>query len=430
MMKKIVVGIIGVGLLLLGLVYFMGNRMKYNWKAEEYGNVNSEEPFGAYFLKKHLDENWKGGVVVDTMLFKSLEKNEKKRCNYLVFVKNEYANIEGKDRDNLLDCVKKGNNVLFVTYNYDACGLFDIDAFGANYFDIEELKRRKSSYHHMGLFYNTGEKVLKNPDCEVWSNMIHWRFTHFRDSVRDEKSEREYKTCVAPYCENVVMSSYGCVVFQRRMERGSVTFCGVPSLFSNYAMSDSAMCSLSDKVLQKVFSEKEPIVFVNYEYTFVDREYYSSTNKNTVFEVLLNEKASALALYCLLAALLLCVLINGRRRRAARMDEPLEQNASISFVKHLATLYSARSDYKDLLEIEQRTLLYRLRKEYRFDYHTKDFTLPSDYAECIAQSKNLDEEHIREALRRMESLVSQEGLLTQESYLNCLKQVEDALSKQ
>ncbi len=424
MIKKILVA--ALILVVMGFVatYVMDSYVKYDWSKRQYGDVNSTDPFGAYYLKEHLETTWKGGVETDTVLTDALQKREGKRYNYIVYSTGyEYEDFFD-ERQLLLNALQRGDNVILVGENCDLLQMFNVNSYTQFSFDISYVSKRGEHYDHKKLLLNKNRT-----GCEAWSFLLEKTYSVSTYTDEDE-FDKDVERLVSQTREVLTDTGGQTYVLQRKLKKGSMTFAGYQALFSNYAISDTSTCKLMDDVLNKVLNKENPVVLVRH---VAPTETDSSNNEGELdptYQVLLNHKGSALAIYILLAALVLLLIVNGRRRRAAAIDEPMEHNSTISFIKHLATLYDLNSDYTDLLKIEQRNLLYRLRKEYRFDYTTKDFNKPSDYADHIARSKQLDVNMIREALLQMESLTAAgSGNLPRKAYITCLKNIEKAMTE-
>ena len=126
---------------------------------------------------------------------------------------------------------------------------------------------------------------------------------------------------------------------------------------------------------------------------------------------------------CATGQRVLAIFVNGRRRRRAETVHEKAQNSSINYIRHLATIYTDETNYNELLRIEKRVLLYRLRKEYYFDMRTRDFTEVSQFAEHIATTKGLRLENIKEVLNTLEELTASGVEVDARSYRLCLGQL-------
>lgn len=417
MIKKALIAVLMLAVLGFVASYVMESYVRHDWSKKHYGNMTSTEPFGAYYLKQHLEETWKGGAETDTTLIGAMQKRKGKPCNYIVY-SAQYSYVDIYDKEALLNAILRGSNIIIVGSNSDMLSMFHVNDYTEFDFDIKYVSNRSSHYERKGLLLNN-----KDASCSAWSFLLEKTFeiSPYLDDLDDELNVEGRVNSTRSVLKDTGGQTY---VMQRKMNKGSITFAGYEALFSNYAVSDNATCKLMDDVLGSVLDKNKPVVLVSCVAEMEEMEYAGNGNLDPTYQVMLNHEGSALAIYILLAALVLLLIVNGRRRRAAMKQEQLERNSTISFIKHLATLYTLRSDYTELLRIEQRSLLYRLRKEYRFDYTTKDFTKPSDYASHIARSKELDVNKIREALQLMERLTSTTGNLSRKQYIDCLKMVE------
>ncbi len=123
-------------------------------------------------------------------------------------------------------------------------------------------------------------------------------------------------------------------------------------------------------------------------------------------------------------SLALALIANTRRRRRAETLNKKAQNSSINFIRHLATIYTDDTDYRELLRIEKRVLLYKLRKEFYFDMRTRDFSEVSQFASILAASRGLNEERVKEVLSTLEELTASGVQVDAKSYRLCLELLE------
>ena len=213
------------------------------------------------------------------------------------------------------------------------------------------------------------------------------------------------------------------VAARREIGYGCITFISSYAFFSNYGVQNEDLRLGMEHVMKNTFDNSLPLVIV---YSNNDEEKEESDiNINMIFEVLLKNPSSALFLWLLFAALILAIFINGRRRRRAEDVKKKTRNSSINFINHLATIYTDDTDYAELLRIEKRVLLYKLRKEYYFDMRTRDFTQISQFAEHIANSKGLNIDHVREVLNTLEELTDFSVQVDATSYRLCINQLEE-----
>lgn len=425
--------VIGIICLIVGpplLFRMLDNREKYDWSVDLLGEQDSKEPFGAYYFDRYLESKWKKVERCDSSLYDCLKANKSRLCNYLVMKPSASFTPDSlKDRA-VLEAIGKGNNILFCRSDSYFTSRLGIRCYNVNYFSIWSIKHNKEDLKYSGLYYAADGEFFRGetPDCQILNDMINERFEYEPELFDiDEFGSDLAKRFPADEMTKVVRGDmYSCVVAMEHIGKGRFITNGVPVLFSNFAVSDSAMCKLTEKVMQTAFDSSKPLVIVYGKKISQQQKRNVKVGKST-FYVLLEKKQTALALYILFIVFMLCLVMNVRRKRSAEQSLPLERNASISYIRHLATLYTGDSDYKELLQIEQRNLLYRLRKEYRFDLRTKDFALPSEYAGFIARSKKLDENAVRDVLQRMEMLTSSFGTITRESYVDCLKQLHSVI---
>ena len=189
--------------------------------------------------------------------------------------------------------------------------------------------------------------------------------------------------------------------------------------FTNYAVQNKDLRIGMEHIMECTFDRSLPLVII-----YNDSEYEDDI-EGTTFMVLLKHPATALFLWLLCAALALAIIVNTRRRRRPESVNRKTQNSSINFIRHLATIYTDDTDYRELLRIEKRVLLYKLRKEYYFDMRTRNFSEVSQFASILATNRGLNEERVKEVLSTLEELTASGVQVDAKSYRLCLKQLDE-----
>lgn len=407
----------------------LDRRVKYDWyEYTNYGEPLSKEPFGQYYLDEYLRKAWKGKFEVDSTFLGAMKKHSGKRCNYLVF-DCEMESYQMEDSLNLfLGKVRNGNNFIFANHKVESLSLLlGVDDYWSSSFQVSDFNKENTELQKKTIGSPKASGRGLTDTCRVWTNMMNSHMIYNPDSiVLPYYAEGwKYRAPKGTVKRNVVDGNDFCYVMTVNLGKGKALFNGSLAFFTNYAMSEPRLWKLNEKVINETFDKSLPLVVVYSQY---GNEYNSSfSGEDLLFSALLKNPSTALALYILLAMLLLWVLVNSRRKRRAETEMEREHNSSVSYVEHLATLYTINSDYKELLELEQRKLLYRLRKEFRFDIQTSDFTLPSDYSAILAKSKGYDEMKVKEALLQLEALTGGEGSVNRDSYTKCMKLLIEAL---
>lgn len=406
-----------IGMPLIKTLY--DGRIDYDWenKYEQIGNIESDEPYGAKYYLEHIKEIWKDSVILADEKSDYFKTYRNKRCNFLIF---NFRGDLNSDFYAILDVLGKGNNIIFCnfSYTYEFSNILSLD------------------YQHNETFYISSFKSVNKPDkatltyygnkteqFDIWQSMLEVNyFEAGNDTIEYGKYGGKGKL------ENLISTERNeYFAVRRHIGKGKALVNGVPLLYANYVLSVPELTSLSDDMLLNTFDRKLPLVVVCENDR--DKGDAESGAKTNMFYVLFSHPATKVALYCLLAMMLFAIFVNSRRRRCPQKELNVQENSSLNYVRHLATLYSAKTDYKELLEIEQRKIMYNLRKEYRFDISTHGFTRPSEFAEKVAKSKNLDAAPIHEALETLESLVSGSATVSRNSYITCLQMLSETVYK-
>lgn len=372
--------------------YVVGQRVKYDWGHYEFAKKESKQPLGAFYVKQYLEETLGYEIIDDKKKAERLWKSGK--CNVL-----EYCNRDLKQSD-----VKKGTNVLHLA---DGCeSYYDINTRPYKYFMIDDFKEQDESIKKVPL-YKPGGKQRGDAELHIWNNMLGYYF--LPTDVKLEQLLVDDRDC--------------CYAIRLKMGKGTVTLVGSKFLVSNYALSKEDTRKAFEEMVEGTFDKSKPVYIDYIDRGFEDGE-FDIPEEESAFIVLLQNPKTALAMYIMVGVLLLFVVMNSRRRRAPVADAPRDKNMSISYVRHIATLYDANSDYKELLIIEQRELLYKLRKDFRFEPSTSDYTLPSQYASLVARTKGWNEEQFVTLTRYMEELTSRDGAVSRKEYEYCMKMIE------
>ena len=348
---------------------------RYEWEPNHQGNVKNKEAFGAKYLDEYLHETWLGKIYVETEE-DALRKFRNKRANYLFF--NNYDK-DSLEIANIISNANKGNRYIFVGTNTDLIENLDINATAGNkYFDIKEF--HYGNHERKTLIIKNG-KGKNTTSIRLWGEMA---YDNFMSSALDQDSiivHTPFYHCYGnlpkgTYTPLISLTSGYDIAARRNIGKGCITIVYSFAFFTNYAASD------------------------------------------------LSHPCTALFLWLLLLALLLAVFVNGRRRQRAESEHKKSANSSISYIKHLATIYTKDTDYSELLKIEKRVLLYKLRKEYYFDMRTRDYTEVSQFAEHIANTKHLDKEAVKEVLTTLEELTAPGVQVDDKAYRVCLEQIQ------
>lgn len=417
-------------------------RVEFDWDFNKTGNINSEEPFGAFYFKQYLEDKWRKPVYVEYDGLHDINKKYgKSKCNYIIFRTLSYYSYSGKDEmDECFDMVYDGNRIIMGKIDNDLLSALYIDYSHTTDFSIPDFSNKGYSPARHPVYLINGKKKHDGVKYfEMWADLLNFSLSAHRwqrlgneddNEEYDESTSYEYyyrkrdKGSMTPLMQDSDNDTYA---IRRNLGRGSITVLGSYAFLSNYGVQTENNRIAVDYLLRECFDSSKPIVIVcnnldRKDSELNDNEEYG--NNNSMYSVLLNNPSSRIFLWLLLVALLLAVFVNSRRRQRAKNELEKPRNSSIVYAKHLATLYNNKTDYVDLLKIEQRVLLYRLRKDYRFDIRTKDFTHISQFASLVANSHKLNADDVRKVLLRLESLTTDSIVVSQKDHLACIKSLD------
>lgn len=399
----------------------------YEWETGQMGDVKSKEPFGAKYLDEYLHEYWKGQIYVENDVDSALQKYGKRRANYLV-IRYENYYTESANIANYIKKANVGNNILFAGNNDQIIENLTINVYDDGYFDVRDFLRNPNDMKRISLYLKnmTKEESQQQNHINVWKNMAN---TSISSGLEQKKfyAKTEYFNCygnipVGTYTRLIAFSHSKDIAARRNIGRGHITLCPGTLFFTNYAVQDYDLRLGMEHIMRAAFNKKLPLVII---YDHSEKKNRNCQGQGYVFDVLLNHPATALFLWLLVAALLLAIFVNGRRRRRAEHKRERARNSSINYVRHLASLYTETTDYSELLRIEKQVLLYKLRKEYYFDMRTREFTKVSEFAGHIAAAKNIDSAHVKSVLTTLEELTDIGVQVDANSYRLCLKQLDE-----
>ena len=399
----------------------------YKWDTHHMGNTKSKEPFGAKYLDEYLHEYWKGKVYVESDVDTALAKYGKRRMNYL------FVNAEGDYYDSIhiaryISKANIGNRMLFAGLEQAIIENLTINLENENNgmgfeFDVRDFLNNPQGMKRITLFLKNSKNDGKPHSITTWGNMTGWVMNSALelDSIN---TYTDYYDCygdipMGTYTSLISTKSKKDQAARRDIGKGCITFSLGYTFFTNYAVSDDELRVGMEHLMEATFDRSLPLVIIYNSGV----DFTSGMDNGTMFGVLLERPSTALFIWLLCIALVLVIFVNGRRRRRAETVREKAHNSSINYIRHLATIYTDETNYNELLRIEKRVLLYRLRKEYYFDMRTRDFTEVSQFAEHIASTKGLKTESVREVLTTLEELTANSVEVDAQSYRLCLGQL-------
>lgn len=404
---------------------------QYEWEEKQMGSTKSKEPFGAKYLDEYLHDYWKGKLYVEADADSAFAKFGKKKANYL-FVNSGYQVADSAHIFQLLSMANTGNRVLIADMEYEIARRLLIETWRgeSDYFNIQDFLDRENEISRISLYLC--EKSNGKPDSiMVWENMVTETICILQEDSLQNDTTEDGIVIADEYCDfygDLPLGSYTPlisfndkwdVVARRDIGKGCITLSFNNHLFfTNYAVQNKDLRIGMEHIMECTFDKSLPLIII-----YNDYEDENDTD-GTPFMVLLKHPATALFLWLLCAALALAIIFNTRRRRRPENVNKKVQNSSINFIRHLATIYTDDTDYRELLRIEKRVLLYKLRKEFYFDMRTRDFSEVSQFASILAANRGLNEERVKEVLSTLEELTASGVQVDARSYRLCLEQLD------
>lgn len=399
---------------------------QYEWDTTQMGSTKSKEPFGAKYLDEYLHDYWKGKLYVEADADSAFAKYGKSRANYL-FVNSGYQVEDSAHIALLIRMANTGNRVLFAGSEYKIAQHLLIESWSGarEYFDIHDFLNKEDEIERISLQLNNMSGNSKPDFIAVWENMVTETIGPLQNDTIQDSIANEYKEFYGnipwgTYTSLIAMNDKWDVAARRDIGNGCITLsynCQI--FFTNYAVQNKDLRIGKEHIMECTFDRSLPLVII-----YNDSEYEDDI-EGTTFMVLLKHPATALFLWLLCAALALTIIVNTRRRRRPESVNKKTQNSSINFIRHLATIYTDDTDYRELLRIEKRVLLYKLRKEYYFDMRTRNFSEVSQFASILATNRGLNEERVKEVLSTLEELTASGVQVDAKSYRLCLKQLDE-----
>lgn len=404
---------------------------QYEWDEKQMGSTKSKEPFGAKYLDEYLHEYWKGKLYVEADADSAFAKFGKKKANYL-FVNSRYQVADSAHIFQLISMANTGNRVLIADMEYEIARRLLIETWRgeSDYFNIQDFLDRKNEISRISLYLC--EKSNGKPDSiMVWENMATETICILQEDSLQNDTTEDGIVIADEYCDfygDLPLGSYTPLISfndkwdvaaRRDIGKGCITLSFNNHLFfTNYAVQNKDLRIGMEHIMECTFDKSLPLIII-----YNDYEDENDTD-GTPFMVLLKHPATALFLWLLCAALALAIIFNTRRRRRPENVNKKVQNSSINFIRHLATIYTDDTDYRELLRIEKRVLLYKLRKEFYFDMRTRDFSEVSQFASILAANRGLNEERVKEVLSTLEELTASGVQVDAKSYRLCLEQLD------
>lgn len=410
-------------------------RKEYDWSQYEFGNNTSKDPFGAYYFNEYLKENWSAGVIIEECNFEdAYKKHHKKTCNYLSLNSvRYYDNWDEDNADVIFSMIRSGNRIIVANQEDFLCKALGVYDMSYNYFDVDKFTGKEPGVERCSV-YLLNRKHNRNDVSyfEIWDVMLN---NAFQDDMSAMRNEHQYSYYYKDDNYGKLMPLMRdqhdkLIAFRRDIGSGRITMVGSQAIFSNYGVQYHGTRMGLEHLLDCTFDRSKPLVVVYDGQDGTLQDDVPTNEKESMYYILLENPSSRMFLWLLAAGLILAVLVNSRRRQRAKTELERSRNSSIVYTRHLASLYSKDTDYSDLLKIEHRVLLYRLRKEYLFDMRTKDFTHISQFASLVAKTHNIDVNEVLEVLKGLETLAEDSTHVSYNEYITCIRNIDNIFKSQ
>ena len=356
-------------------------------------NSYDENPFGSKLVDLILDASVKQGYTVTPKTLKEIASSGEWKDNSLLLAElgeGDYALKTERDSI-LLDLVKKGATVLFATENvsqimYDKVGvsLKSTSKYRDNKRIINQSPTKdillwneyRGNEEKPKMFTVNDEFLIQSIDIESFNKKCKLLLYSDSDSSYgdNENPQREWYAIKFKYGD------------------GTIVFVSAPLLFTNYAI----LHDDNGHLLMHLLAELDNKTIMRLDNTSVKKS-------QSFLSYVIENKPLRVALYTLLAAVIIYMLFTARRRqRIIPVSKPVE-NITLNLVKHLGSMYCHHHDNRDLLEK-------------KYDYFKQDMRL------CGMAELN-DYDNRDDAIKRISSLSS----LSVEEVDSTISEVEDAV---
>lgn len=328
-----------------------------------------KNPFGAYVLDEVIDTLFNS---VSKSYLTTFERQDSLETNQLIITTNFYPDRE--DLDVILDHVDKGGNVLISAHNFtplltDTLS-FEVDDYIFNADFTENLQKNDSS-----ALYFANPEIARADSFRYQRNNTYRRFSAI-DTMRMQVS---------------AINDLGQPVTVRMDHgKGTLIINTTPLAFSNIYLLYQNNHQFAERTLSML-----PMGRLHWA------EYYMQGRREslTPLRYILNQPSLAWAYYLLLAALIIYMVIESKRKqRIIPVIKPL-RNTTLDFVNTISSLYLKRKNHRSIADKRITFFLDQLRSKYFLSPQLEGNAL---YEKIAAKSGH----DIREVEKLMKAIMS------------------------
>jgi len=365
-------------LLLFLLMYWLNKDppMKYQWRPT-YETLD-KQPFGAYAFDKILSDSWKDKYYhnyfsisdISSKTAASLDKNNKTVLhpdyNLLIITNNLW--LDTVETKYLLNYIKYGSNVIIAAENMssvfkDTLNFYITNPVFQNILDFNiRMEQEKVNFYSPDSTLNQ----LIIPKRLIKNGFI----VYNKDYVRKEKWYEKYSFYDSLYRISTSIDEKRTFSMRYAIGKGNLILISNPLIFTNYGI-------LNDSI--------NPYIWKHLAYLkgkpLMRTEYYMTGSQGgksqSIFRVILREKAFRWAFYITLTGILIFMIFTAKRKQKIIPVINPPANKMLDFVRSIAGLYLLKNDNADILLKKQIYWGEELKRKYGIDIineeHNIDF---------------------------------------------------------
>ncbi len=343
-------------------VFFLKQQVgpHYDWTPTF--SPTDRNPFGTALFDTLMTETMPNGYRVENTSLADYVKTHPKSTNDQVLAVENTHYLNDAEMDSIWAFVEKGNTVVLAEEypNTFQDSLVYSLVYENGYFDFNKAQRlvRSDDYRLCDtLAYMSRSYLYPNS-----SNEFAVRCSLIAYSIKDESDWYKNEKVIGFADRSKDMLS---IAHAYHVGKGKIYIVSVPYLFSNFAVMDADMRSLSLRLMNEL--AERPVVHVHKR----DMEEELADDGLPILTYVKKQPPLLFAWRLALVGALLALLVNSRRRRRAIPVKREEPNTTVSFLRQLARLYRKRSDHSSLVHKHYRNFADRLQRHHRLDVQDK-----------------------------------------------------------
>ncbi len=296
---------------------------------EDSFSMKDKNPFGSYVLYDLLKDMFNENTIsrIDFPIYNTLKNNSYKKVNYLVICNN--FNPDDLDINYMLDFVYEGNT-MFISAS----------SFGKRFSDSVQIRTQQVFFTDDSLFISLTNDDLNSPYLTFIKLSSIYRYLADYDTLNSNALGIDEKGNT-----NFIEYYYG---------KGKIFIHSVPHSFTNYnILNDEA------RYISGVFSHLN-------DGNFFWDEYYKDVNKHsgTPLKYILSNTELRWSFFTIVFALILFILIRGKRQQRIIPEIKPLANTTVEFVETIGNLYFRQKNHKNIADKKIAYLFDYLRTRY------------------------------------------------------------------